>query len=157
MDAPNLSLVLFDSLGFLAVAAGGFFVAFSAKKPSRLVNWASAYLILIVGLVQIGFGHSLNHLLGDGSMWPPILAFIAYNLGNLGVLLGTILKYKQSKTTPLVNVGGLLLAISIIIMLVTVWGSARSWQLILFTVASLTILISMPIGLTLSSRQRQKS
>lgn len=151
-----MSLVLFDSLGFLAITAGGSFVAFSAKKPSRLVNWASAYLILIVGLVQIGFGHSLNYLAGDISTWSLILAFVSYNLGNLGVLLGTILKYKQSKTTPLVNIGGFLLAISIIIMLVTVWGSAHSWQLILFMVASLTILISMPIGLTLSSRRRQK-
>jgi hypothetical protein len=153
MEAANLSLVLFDSLGFLAIAAGGCLVAFSAKKPTRLINWTSAYLILIVGLVQVGFGHSLNYLAHGASIWLPILAFAAYNFGNFGVILGTVQKYKGSKTTPLVNIGGLLLATSMVIMLAMVWGSSRSWQLVIFVIASLTILVSMPIGLAMSRKR----
>lgn len=150
----QLPLLIFGLVGMLAVASGGLLAAFSARKPSRLAAWASSYLVLVAGLLQVGIGASLYYLVKSSAAWLTILAFIAFNLGNAGVLLGTVLKNRSGKYRILVDIGGGLLAISMILLLILVHGAAMSWQLLAFYIIVAIILVTMPIGLILSRRRK---
>lgn len=145
----------FTLLGILAILAGGILSAFSAKKPSRQTAWASAYLVLVVGLAQAVIGIILYAINTDSAFWV-VLAFVAYNLGNASVLVGTIGRYRNKSYRKLVDIGGVLLVISMIALLVAVHRAAMSWQLVVLYVIMLTIIVTMPIGLILSHRRKLK-
>lgn len=81
----------FVALGIAAVIAGGLVAAVVAHRPAEHPVWASAYLVLIVGVAQIVFG--------AGQAWLserlPSIGWIAgewtvFNLGNAGVIAGTV-------------------------------------------------------------------
>lgn len=146
----QLALLLFNVLGYGAIIAGGLLAAFSASNPTKLTAWASAYLVLVVGLLQIGFSYSLKHLLQKSAQKNIVWAFVIYNLGNAGVLLGTALKNDSSHVSWLINAGGILLTVAMLIFIYIARVGKRSWQLTLFYVMTIIILISVPIGLILA-------
>ena len=142
----------FIIFSFLAICAGGTLAAFTARKPSRFIMWLTAYLVLIVGIAQLGLAYSWLELnLHTG--WITIAAFIVYNFGNLAVILGRALKSRTRWAKYSVYKGGLLLAISMAVLLYGAHGVALSWTSVLFYALTITILVSMPIGLMLSSRR----
>ena len=144
-----MTFPIFFTLSLLAITAGGVISAFTARKPSRLTSWVSAYLVLVVGIIQFGLV-SLWNQLGQPGDTITLLAFIAYNLGNLAVVIGTILKRKAA----LVNLGGMLIALAMVLFLTIPWGTKLSWALIGWIALAVVILVSMPIGLVLSSLRR---
>lgn len=144
-----MTFSIFFTLSLLAITAGGVISAFTARKPSRLTSWVSAYLVLVVGIIQFGLV-SLWNQLGQPGGTITLLAFIAYNLGNLAVVIGTILKRRAA----LVNLGGMLIALAMVLFLTIPWGTKLSWALIGWIALAVVILVSMPIGLVLSSLRR---
>jgi hypothetical protein len=144
---------IFGVVGALAVVTGGILAAFSARTPTTLKVWASAYLVLVAGVIQVGLVLGW-HRLDVQSSATAIVALVIYNLGNIGVLLGTVLKYRLPWSSVLVNAGGGLLAVSMALLLWSVRKAAASWTLAGFCALTVVILISMPIGLALSSRRR---
>lgn len=149
----EISLWTFVTLGILAILASGFLMAFSAKKPSRLISWASAYLVLIVGLAQALIGIILYAINKDPAVLLVVLAFVTYNLGNAAVLVGTIFK-KQYKW--LVDISGIFLVVSMVSLAFLADHATLSWQLVCLYVIIVTILVTMPVGLTLSRRRKLK-
>lgn len=149
----DLPLWTFLLTGALAILVGGLVAAYSAKQLSRLATWTSAYLVLIVGLFQAVIGVALHYLLKDPSSLLIALAFTMYNLGNAGVLLGTVYKNRTKNHRLIVDGGGGLLVISMVILIILAWGNATTWQLVLFYVVAMIILISVPIGLWQSRRR----
>ncbi|MEO6761234.1 MAG: hypothetical protein ABI220_02540 [Candidatus Saccharimonadales bacterium] len=143
-------LKLFSGFGLLAILAGGFLAAFSAHNPSEFTSWASAYLVLVVGILQIGFGLGLYLLTVKPNQLMPVLAFAAYNLGNIGVILGTGLKNSSPDISWLIDASGGLLAVAMVLLVSSVHGAKHSWQRSIFYAIILVIFISMPIGLILS-------
>jgi hypothetical protein len=143
---------LFETIGLLATAGGGLLAAFSARRPSRLVLWLVAYLVLVEGLVQFGLacGWQRLHLLAVVS----VAAFVLYNLGNGAIIAGRVLKGRTRYDSSLVNLGGALLAVSMLLLVWAVHRVAASWTLAWFLALVLTILISMPVGLTLSAHRK---
>lgn len=139
----------FQVIGLLAIAGGGILAAFSARQPDRLKVWMSAYLVLVVGLVQFGLAVGWQRL---GSPDTPVaaIAFAVYNIGNVLVMLGTAQKRRWA---ILVMAGGVLLAAAMALLVWTVRNTAASWTLVWFLALVLIILITMPIGLTLSARR----
>lgn len=156
MEHSTVSLWLFLTLGILAILVGGMLMAFTAKTPSRLVSWASAYLVLIVGLAQAIIGIILYSLDNDPATFAIIVAFFAFNLGNAAVIMGTIGRYRKKNYRQLVDAGGVLLVLSMVTLLVAVHHAVFSWQLVFFYVIIVTILVTMPIGLLLSRRRKIK-
>lgn len=156
MTDSELSLWTFELLGVLAIFAGGCLAAFTAKKPSRFISWASAYLVIVVGLFQAIIGVLLHRVANDPSTGLVLLAFLTYNLANAGVLIGTTLKSRHKNYRSLVDTGGVLFIISMGFLLLLAHHSEESWQLILLYIIVLTILITMPIGVTLSHRRKSK-
>jgi hypothetical protein len=144
---------IFSVLSILAIVAGGLISAFSARNPTRLTSWMSAYLVLVAGLVQFGL-ITIWAGLGSPSGGIMLMALLAYNLGNIGVLAGTMEKARAAYYVRLVDLGGILLALALILMLWAVRQSGFSWTMAEFVALVLIILISMPIGLVLSHRRR---
>ncbi|HLQ84535.1 MAG TPA: hypothetical protein VK110_00135 [Salinisphaeraceae bacterium] len=85
---------LFLVVGLAAILAGGLLAAVTAHDPVRPLIWLSAYLVLIVGLAQCVFGVGQTALRARppgtvlvGSQW------LLFNLGNLGVVIGSLGNY----------------------------------------------------------------
>jgi len=141
-------------LSVLAITVGGVLMAFSARKPTWFISWVSAYLVLIVGIVQMGF------IVGWQALHEPhatvaLLAFCTYNLGNFGVILGTALKHRTTSYFVIVNLGSTLLATAMVLLLAAVRSASFSWTLAGLIVLTAVIFISMPVGIALSSRHRK--
>lgn len=146
----------FEIISVLAIIAGGLVAAFSAKRPSRVASWASAYLVLVVGIIQLGLAVAWQALAGASSSLA-LAAFIIYNLGNASVLAGTIYKARLKRYSLVVNCGGALLALAMVLLLLAPNYAKFSWPLAAFVALAIIILVSMPIGLTISSRRHRTS
>lgn len=143
---------LFETLGFVAIAAGGLLAAFSAKRASRLTSWASAYLVLIAGLVQVGFAYGWSQLLPHSAMLPRI-GLVLFDLSNVLILAGTVKRYRTNSAGGVVKVGGLCLLAAMVLLLCAQNYQHFSWTLAWYLALIILILVSMPIGLILSHRR----
>ena len=103
--------VPFVSLGSAAIIFGGLFSAATARSASYHSAWFVAYLILIVGVSQIvlAIGHQqfARAPLRTGSAIGLLLLF---NLGNAGVIVGTL-----AAATLWVDLGSVLLSLALLI------------------------------------------
>lgn len=144
---------IFSALGILAIVGGGLLAAFSARRPTHLKAWLSAYLVLVAGITQFGLAIGWQRL-GQPAVVPAVLAFCFFNLGNLGVITGTVLA-RLRRSGYLVNTGGGLLAIAMILLAWSVSSRHASWTLVWFLALVIIILVSMPIGLILSARRHR--
>jgi hypothetical protein len=154
MEYSTVPLWTFTLCGVLAILAGGLLAAFSAKKPTRQASWASAYLVLIVGLAQAIIGVILYAVNAHVAAYMIVFAFVTFNLGNAGVVIGTDGRYRNKSYRKLVDIGGALMVVSMLTLLVTVWGATFSWQLMTLYVVIAIILVTMPIGIVLSHRRK---
>lgn len=148
-----ITVIIFSVLSVLSAVAGGMISAFTARKPTRQTAWTSAYLVLVVGIVQLGLVTAW-HELGQPEGVTVLSALIVYNLGNASVIAGTLLKKRLSYYPVLVNLGGLLIALAMVLLLAAVRNSQASWTLAGFIALAALILVSMPVGLQLSSRRQ---
>jgi hypothetical protein len=137
----------FVLLGVAAVIAGGLVSAFTATTPTRQVAWLVAYLVLVVGVAQIGLGAG-QAWLAARPLGGRLLAaeFLGFTLGNAGVAAGTMLSLPI-----LVDAGGVLLVVSLALFL---WGVRRpvrgGWLRYLYRGLVVLLLVSIPIGLVLA-------
>lgn len=143
---------IFLTLSVLAIVAGGLLSAFSARQPTRRASWASAYLVLVVGVIQYGIVVAWQHLHHPQTTLM-ILALCAYNLGSALVVTGTVLKARLPFYRMLVNSGGTAIGLSMALLLIAVRKAPASWTLAGLVVLAAIILVSMPIGLTLSAKR----
>jgi hypothetical protein len=136
----------FATLGVAAVLAGGATAAAIAYHPSEHLVWMVAYLVLVVGAMQVVFGAGQAWLAGR----PPSVAvawgqWILFNLGNAGVIGGTLCNRPE-----IVAAGTLLFVVAIAWFLFGVghcrmraWGNA-------YRVLLALILLSACVGLVIS-------
>lgn len=136
----------FVIFGFVAIIAAGFLAAATASIPQRQILWAVAYLVLIVGIAQIGLGAGQAWLAQQPPRAPMLTAqFIAFNLGNAGVIGGTF-----ADSPFVVDAGGLALVVSLILFVWGTRGSARNWLKTAYWILLVILIVSIPIGLILS-------
>lgn len=137
------SFVIF---GFAAIAAAGLLAAVTASIPQRQILWAIAYLVLVVGIAQIGLGAG-QAWLAERPIGAPLLTaqFVAFNLGNAGVIGGTF-----ADTSLLVDAGGAALVVSLILFVRGTRASTTSWLKTVYWILLVILIVSIPIGLILS-------
>ena len=143
----------FLALGGAAVIAGGLLAAVvglpgtaTANLPLRHLAWASAYLVLIVGVAQIVFGAGQAWL----SARVPETRWVAgewlvFNLGNAGVIAGTL-----CARFWMVLIGTFLFAAGIALFLLGTRGGARGGWLVAYRVLLALIFLSSLVGLALA-------
>ena len=135
-------------LGIAAIIAGGLVAAAVADASVQKLVWMSAYLVLIVGVAQIVFGA------GQAWLSSPVASpgwiageWIVFNLGNAGVIAGTL-----AGSSATVFGGTVLFAAGVGLFLLGTRGAARGrWLLGYRTLLGLVFLSSLA-GLALSLR-----
>ena len=131
--------------GLAAIIAGGVLAAFSAHAPTQPLVWASAYLVLVVGVAQVALAASLSTLAPQSTARLLLLVVVAYNLGNIDVLVGTL-----NNSSWLVVYGGVALIAAVLLSVYIVRHAKRSWLLTVFYLVATILLVSTPIGVFLS-------
>ncbi len=127
--------------------AGGFVAAVTAHAPSENATWTAAYLVLVAGVAQIVLGAGQAWLADrlPSSRWL-VGELAAWNLGNGAVIAGTV-----SGLTPVVDVGGALLILALVLLLAAVRGAGRTgWLLAVYRGVAAIVLVSIPVGLMLA-------
>ncbi len=147
---PRWSL-LFVVTGVVAVVAAGCVTAAVASDPTEYPVWASAYLALVVGVVQAALGLAAG-LLAVRPVGAGLVAatFALYNLGSALVIVGTGLDGVVGWNVALVDVGGVALVPAMALFLYMVRGARGGLWLWVFRAVAAVILVSMPIGLVLA-------
>jgi len=138
----------FMAMGGISIIAGGLLAAVTAISPTRHATWAAAYLVLVVGVAQLGIGVGQALLAPKTPSSRLITAeLLTWDIGNAGVIAGTLLN-----RVGLVDLGGVLLAVSLILFLLGVRGHAgqKRWLLYGYRLLIAIVLVSIPIGLIIS-------
>jgi hypothetical protein len=132
-------------VGCDGVVAGGFVAAATAPVPSEKGSWAAAYLVLVVGVAQLGLVAGVTWLPERTPSRQLIGAeFLAWNLGNAAVLAGTLLEVQ-----PAVAAGGALIVLALLAALVAVRPARPSRMLWTYRVLIAIVLVSVPVGVLL--------
>lgn len=132
----------FLTVGVAAIALGGLFSAATARFASYHSAWFVAYLVLVVGIAQVGLGLGQWRLaskpLGVAVLFVELLIF---NVGNAGVMWGSL------TSEPLwVDIGSVLLLVSLVTFGWMVWKPRRRgaalwgyWALLVLLFASVFV------------------
>lgn len=136
--------------GFVGIIGGGLLAAVTHPFGWEAHgSWAAAYLVLVVGVAQLG--------LGVGQAWlsdrPPRRGHVSgelvgWNLGSALVVLGTLVARPW-----VVDLGGALLVVALALFVLAVRGRAGTprWAWWAYRVLALAVLVSVPVGLVLSA------
>lgn len=136
--------VPFLAVGILAIVIGGLFSAATARSATYHSAWSVAYIVLVVGVAQVALGVGqwwlAAHRIPVGILVGELLVF---NLGNLGVVLGTVLA-----ASIWVDVGSALLVVALATFGWKVWSPRRSgWVLLAYWALIVLLSASVIIGL----------
>jgi ABC-type multidrug transport system permease subunit len=119
---------LFCAFGTAAIITGGGLAAFSAADPSRLALWLSAYLVLVVGVIQVGIGAAMAGLAVKQTPRAQHLAtFLLFNAGAAAVMTGTIVKGVAPHSELLINMGSIVFVVALALCLYAIRGAKKSW------------------------------
>lgn len=130
----------------LALVIGGLVAAAVAHAPTQPMVWMVAFLVLVTGFAQmvlaLGQGLLPEHLPSatwrHGEWW-------LFNLGNLGVIAGTL-----RMQPPLVMLGTVLFIASLVAFYVGVRGGKAGWLLHAFRAVLVVVCAGACVGLALS-------
>ena len=137
----------FVVIGTASIIAGGLISGVMAHAPTRHGAWLVAYLILVVGVAQIALGIGQAWLAGCALRGRVLgIEFIAFNLGNAAVVLGTLFVLPL-----LVGVGGAALIVALVFFYLGVRGGGVSgWPRYVYWFVITVLVVSIPIGLVLA-------
>lgn len=136
-------------VGTICVILGGLIAAVASPLSLDKGSWAAAYLVLPAGVVQVIIAWARVFLAGEdkpaGGFW---VGFACWNAGNAAVILGTL-----AHSPAVVVAGAVLLVVAILQQLWQVRGtdSSRTWQLWVYRLIMVVLLVSIPVGSVLSA------
>lgn len=150
MDSERLRWTGSSTFRVIATAwiiAGGLTAAVTGPLHLEYGSWAAAYQVLVAGIAQSALGIAQSALAPQPLSRSTVATeLVAWNLGSLAVLAGTVLG------APLiVDAGGVLLVVALAVLIRTVRGKGDgpAWALWTYRLLLVVILTSIPIGLTL--------
>lgn len=137
----------FVVMAALAVVGGGVLAAAMAHAPNRMVMWAVAYLVLVVGVIQavLGVGQALL-LQRVPAGRTRIIEWLAFNAGSAGVITGTVVS-----SWRVVLLGTLLFALALVIFLYATRVARRGWPILAYRLLIVFMGGSAIVGLLLSA------
>ncbi len=131
----------------VSVIAGGLLAAAFASDPGRYAVWASAYLVLVVGVIQFALGLGQALLAAEVPAAGLVASeWIVMNLGNAAVIVGTLITFPS-----LVAVGGALLVIALALFLYGTRTARPHWSTYTYRILLILVLLSIAIGVGLSA------
>lgn len=139
---------LYVTTGVMAIVLGGLVSAFCAKQPTTFAMWASAYLVLVVGVAQVIFGAVQKQSTGVlRRYW----AYGLFNVGNILVIVSTAMKYAQQPGNIVIAVvGSASLVASLILFGWYMADAKQSWHKLAVFAVLLGLGVSVPVGIILA-------
>lgn len=140
---------LFLVIGAVCIVVGGLVAGVSGPLRLEHGSWTAAYLVLVGGVAQIALGGGQGVLASRAPSTAVVVTeSVAWNLGGAAVIGGTLVRLPV-----IVDLGGIMLVIALALMIRTVRASSvrRRWLLWTYRAMVGVILVSIPIGLVLSS------
>lgn len=134
----------FLTVGVAAITLGGLFSAATARFASYHSAWFVAYLVLVVGIAQVGLGIGQWKLSSKPLTVAVLFAeLLIFNIGNAGVILGSLVS-----DSLWVDIGSALLAVALAIFAWMVWSPRRRGVILWSYWALLALLfVSVFVGL----------
>ncbi len=132
----------FLTLGSAGIVFGGLFSAATARAATYHSAWFVAYFVLVVGVAQVALGLGQWWLASERPRTGLLVGeLVAFNLGNAGVIVGTLLA-----ASIWVDAGSALLIIALVSFAWAVHTPARRglalwtyWALIILLFASVIV------------------
>jgi len=143
----------FAVIAIVSIVLGGAVSAASAPTANYTASWAVAYLVLVAGVAQLALGVAQALLTPEAPSSRMITAeVVIFNLANVAVLLGTL-----ADQTVVVDLGGVLMIVALVLFLVTVRGARTTnrWLLYGFRFVVAVLVVTTPIGLIISAIRGQ--
>lgn len=142
MQVVSVPLVI----GAGAVVTGGLVAAITGPAGWERGAWVAAYLVLVVGVAQLGLAAGLAWLSDPAPTRQAVgVGVVVWNLGHAAVLAGTL-----ERVTWVVDAGGVLLVLVLLGALLAVRPGRRGWLLRAYRALVIVVLVSVPVGLVLA-------
>ena len=133
-------------IGAGAVVAGGLVAAVTGPAGWERGSWVAAYLVLVVGVAQLGVAAGLAWLGDPAPTRRSIVAgVVVWNLGHVAVLAGALGRVEWA-----VDTGGVLIALALLGALLAVRPGRAGWLLWTYRALVVVVLVSVPVGLVLA-------
>ena len=134
------------SVGVCLIVLGGLVAAVTGPLTLELGSWLAAYLVLVCGVAQCIFaiGHTA---LGTAAppAWEAWVRFATWNLGNLLVIVGALLRLPV-----IADIGAVPLMVALVLTLRSTLYAQRRLPAVVYRGVLLVLIVSVPIGLALS-------
>lgn len=156
MLAPEIRLrwttsLPFVVIGTVGIVAGGVAAAVTGPTDWSNGSWCAAFLVLVVGVAQIGLGAGQAALAPNLPSRGLVLGqCVTWNVGSAGVIIGTLVD-----SPALVSAGSAVFLVAVALAAFAarghsgLTGRARVF-LLAFRVLLVVLLVSTPIGIVLS-------
>lgn len=159
MTAPRLQTrsswwLPFLIAGVACVVIGGLLAAATAYVTTQKTAWATAYIVLVGGVAQVGLGGAVAWLRPRAPRRLAWETWTAWNLGNAGVIAGQL-----AGLIVLTDIGTVILVVALALILIAVSSkryanpdAGDDHRGVLFAFRGLVVLlaVSMPIGIILA-------
>jgi hypothetical protein len=137
----------FACVALLAIVAGGLVAAISAHAPSRPLVWMVAYLVLVAGITQAALGTGQAGLSGRApSMRQVAMQCLVFNLGNAGVIAGTL-----GGSARLTDAGTVAFVIALLMFLRGTRGACAGWLIFVHRGVLALVAAGAVVGMLLSA------
>ncbi|MGH3732406.1 MAG: hypothetical protein ACRDVC_03395 [Acidimicrobiales bacterium] len=137
--------LIFVVVGGALIVVGGFVAAAGGEAPSKHLSWAAAYLVLVCGVAQLGLGGG-RALMTPRQFDTKLITwqFITFNLGNAGVLIGTLVGLPV-----LLYVGSAFFLLALALFARDARGTHQHGWAFLYWAFILVLAVSVPAGAVL--------
>lgn len=146
-SAQSRASRVFTATGLAAIVAAGLILAATIQRPTPELTWLSAYLVLVVGIAQVVLGVGQAEL---GARLPSFEWLAAewalFNLGNLGVITGTLLG-----SSLIVLAGTVLFAAGLVLFATGAFGRRSWWRRVGYYAVICVVLAGAVVGLVSAS------
>jgi hypothetical protein len=146
-----MASVPFFVVGAVGIVAGGIAAAVAGPADWGHGSWCAAFLVLVVGVAQIGLGAGQAALAPNVASGRLIAGECAlWNLGSAGVVVGTLVD-----APAVVSAGSLVFLLALVLAALAVRGHSgltgrAKLLLVAFRVLLAILVVSTPIGMVLS-------
>ncbi len=145
-------MVPFAAVGTAGIVAGGISAAVTGPTGWERGSWVAAFLVLVVGVGQIGLGVGQALIAEHEPSGPRVtLEAVLLNLGAVLVVTGTL-----ASVPMLVSAGSLGFAGALVAFALFAWGpqARHRWLGAAYVTLLLVLIVSTPIGIALSWTRR---
>ncbi|MEZ5322269.1 MAG: hypothetical protein R2698_09385 [Microthrixaceae bacterium] len=142
------SAVPFVAVGAVSIVAGGLVAAVARPTGFEMGSWLAAFLVLVAGVAQIGFGAGQAWLADEPPRPDTVqIELASFNLGLVGTAVGSIASLPLVTTLSAIPV---VLALGLFLREVLHSTANPRWVRVLYQGLVALVLLSTPVGLILA-------